>query len=224
MTEKSNTAGTLSLATKLAKIMGEIAPIDKSGRNQKQGYAFIEYADVAASIRKLLSKYSVMVLPQVSSYERTEIESKTGMRGFHYVINMTFLVVNGDNPEDRIERSWVAEGADYGDKGINKSVTAGEKYFLMRLFNVSEKGERDADSDSPTLGEAKPIRQPSGSNQAVSRASQKQIDFLKTLLTKAGKPEAEIADTIKKAQVSNSAQVSMWIEKARELAEGAGND
>lgn len=226
MADKSNESKsnemTLTLAAKLAKIMGELAPISKSGRNQQQGYAFIEYADVAASIRRLLAKYSVMVLPQVTSYERTEIVSKNGMRGFHYVLNMNFLVVNGDDPKDCIERAWVAEGADYGDKGINKSVTAGEKYFLMRLFNVSEKGERDADGDSPELGEAKPISKSSGTNQAFSRASQKQLDYLKNLLQKAGKTEDEINETMARAQKVTGKEVSLWIEKAKELTDGQG--
>lgn len=111
----------------------------------------------------------------------------------------------------------------FAAKGMNEAQAYGAALTYARRYTVQMAGSV-ACNDDDAVEKAKPVRQSSGSTQAVSRASQKQIDFLKNLLTKAGKPEDEIADTIKKAQVSNSAQVSMWIEKARVLAEGAGND
>ena len=146
----------LSLAGKLAKIGKEIGVVDKSGTNREQKYTFIEYGVVAGRIRELFDEYGVIIVPSVKDYVVDEITSKFGNKGYHYVIRMIFRVINADDSSDCIEAEWTGESADYGDKGINKAETSGTKYFLMRLFNISEKGEEEADEKSPEIGEIKP--------------------------------------------------------------------
>lgn len=140
-------AKTLSLASKLAKIASELGAIKKDGKNAQQNYNFIEYAAVAGKLRDLLDKYQVIVLPEVNEYEK---EPASNGKGCHYLLKMTFTIVNGEKPEEQYVRHWLSESADYGDKGVNKAETAGTKYFLMRLFQISEKGD-DPDNDSPEV-------------------------------------------------------------------------
>ena len=140
-----------SLATKLAKVGKEIGVVKKDGKNSQQGYSFIKYAAVGGRIREVFEKHHIIVIPEVESYEKTEIENKYGNKGFHYVLWMKFLVINGDKPDEQIERKWLSEAADYGDKGINKAETAATKYFLMRLLNITEIGEKEADEDTPEM-------------------------------------------------------------------------
>ncbi len=104
-------------------------------------------------------------------------------------------------------------------KGMNEAQAYGAALTYARRYTVQMAGSV-ACNDDDAVEKAKPGKHSSGDHQAFSRASQKQIDYLKSLLTKAGKPEDEIANTIKLAQTSNSQQVSMWIEKAREIAGG----
>ena len=139
----------LSLASKLAAIGKEIGAIDKSGRNFQQKYDYIEYGVVAGRIRELFDKYSIIIIPNVDSIQQDEIVTRNGGKGYHFILTMTFTLINGDDPEDREIASWSGEATDYGDKGINKAETSGTKYFLMRLFNVSEKGEMEADGVTP---------------------------------------------------------------------------
>lgn len=139
----------MSLAAKLAAIGKEIGAVDKSGRNTQQNYAYIEYGVVAGRIRELFDKYHIIIVPSVDNVQQDEITNKYGGKGYHYILTMTFLLINGDDNEDREVASWAGEASDYGDKGINKAETAGTKYFLMRLFNVSEKGDEDADKITP---------------------------------------------------------------------------
>lgn len=146
-----------SLATKLAAIGREIGAVDKSGKNTQQNYAYIEYGVVAGRIRELFDKYHIIIIPNVESVQQDEITNKYGGKGYHYVLTMTFMLINGEDPDDREIASWTGEASDYGDKGINKAETAGTKYFLMRLFNVSEKGEEDADKTTPeAMSETRP--------------------------------------------------------------------
>lgn len=140
-----------SLATRLAKIGKEIGVIKKDGKNKQQGYDFIKYAAVGGKIREVLAKYHVIICPEVEDYSMDEVENSKGNKGYHYVLKMKFLAINGDDHEDKIERHWLSEAADFGDKGINKAETAGTKYFLMRLFNITEIGEKEADETTPDM-------------------------------------------------------------------------
>lgn len=138
-----------SLAGRLAAIGKEIGAVAKTGQNSgyRESYNFIEYGEVAGRIRELLDKHGVAIVPSVESYEKSTISSSKGSQGFHYILTMKFTAINADDQTDRIESMWVGESADYGDKGINKAITAGTKYFIMRLFNISEKGD-DNDANS----------------------------------------------------------------------------
>lgn len=140
----------MSLASKLAAIGKEIGAVDKSGKNAQQHYDYIEYGVVAGKIRELFDKYHIIIVPNVDSVSTDEIKSKYDTTGYHYVLTMTFTLINGDDKEDREIASWCGEASDFGDKGINKAETAGTKYFLMRLFNISEKGD-DNDANSVAI-------------------------------------------------------------------------
>lgn len=141
----------LSLASKLAKIGKEIGAVKKSGKNVQQRYDYIEYGVVAGKIRELFDEYQIIIIPNVDNIQQDEITSKYDTKGYHYILQMTFTLINGENPEDREIASWCGEASDFGDKGINKAETSGTKYFLMRLFNISEKGENEADAESPEM-------------------------------------------------------------------------
>lgn len=142
----------LSLASKLSRIAKEIGVIKKTGRNSGSGgYTFIEYSEVAGRIREKLDEYHVIVIPSVMDYAMDEIQSSGGKSGFHYVLRMQFTIIDGDNPERQMVFPWLGEAADYGDKGVNKAETSAVKYFLMRLFNISDKGEEEADKTTPEV-------------------------------------------------------------------------
>lgn len=137
-----------TLAAKIAAISKDLGTIKKSGHNNEQHYDFIEYAAVSGKIRELLDKHGVAIIPNVDSYERDDVKSRNGATGYHYTLRMTFTVINADDKDDRIEASWMGESTDWGDKGVNKAETSGTKYFYMRLFNISEKGDADNDPDA----------------------------------------------------------------------------
>lgn len=145
---KSESTTGLNIYQKLAKISGEIGVVAKDGKNNEQKYAFIEYAAVAGKLRTLFAKYGVVIVPRIKSQERTEITSKYGAKGFHTLAKLEFQVVNADDPSDHFMVEWESEAADYGDKATNKAATAALKYYEMRQFNISEKGD-DSDEVTP---------------------------------------------------------------------------
>ena len=137
-----------SLAAKIAAISKDLGAIKKGGHNKEQHYDFIEYAAVSGKIRELLDKHGVAIIPTVTDYERDDVKSGSGKTGYHYTLKMHFTVINADDPTEKIESDWLGESTDWGDKGVNKAETSGTKYFYMRLFNISEKGDTDNETDS----------------------------------------------------------------------------
>lgn len=149
-----------TLAAKIAAISKDLGAIKKGGHNKEQHYDFIEYAAVSGKIRELLDKHGVAIIPTVTDYERDDVKSRNGATGYHYTLKMHFTVINADKMDEVIEADWMGESTDWGDKGINKAETSGTKYFYMRLFNISEKGDADNDPDSQdnSASESKPAK------------------------------------------------------------------
>lgn len=137
-----------TLAARIAAISKDLGAIQKGGHNREQNYDFIEYAAVSGKIRELLDKHGVAIIPSVTSYERDDVKSARGATGYHYTLQMHFTAINAEDPQDKLEADWMGESTDWGDKGINKAETSGTKYFYMRLFNISEKGDADNDPDA----------------------------------------------------------------------------
>lgn len=170
----------MNLYQKLAAITGEIGVIKKGGTNKEQGYAFIEYAAVAGELRTLFAKYGVVIVPrmaQATKQQRTEVTSKYGAKGAYALIDFTFTVINADAPEDKFTVQWTGEAIDYGDKAANKAATGALKYYLMRQFNISEKGD-DPDAVSHELvgGSAKEPAQRSVAAPANERPTDEQFE------------------------------------------------
>lgn len=200
----------MSLAAKLARIGKEIGKVEKSGKNQQQNYNYIEYGVVAGRIRELFDEYGVIIIPSVVEVMTDEITNKYGNTGYHYKLNMQFSIINGDDMNDKIVANWIGESADYGDKGINKAETSGTKYFLMRLFNVSEKGEEEADSKSPAMKSTQ--RQQSAPTDAQRKE-------LSAYLMELGKTDEEIAEIL--GSLNDHQKMLAAIAKARKMVEEA---
>jgi hypothetical protein len=159
MADKQDDVRTLNLYQKLAAITGEIGSVAKDGRNSEQKFDFIEYAAVAGKLRTLFSKYEVVVIPRMQEakkQDRREIVSKYGAKGTYALIDFYYEVVNASKPDERFTVRWTGEASDYGDKAANKAATGALKYYLMRQFNISEKGD-DPDEHSPEAVSAAPI-------------------------------------------------------------------
>lgn len=161
------TTVTKNLYQKLLLITEEIGKIEKTGRNSQQGYEFIEQAQVVAEVRVQLAKHGVMIIPETVSrtlgrYEVTRSNGKPGV-DIHARVASRYTLVNADNPDEKMVCEWDAgEAIDSGDKATNKATTASHKYFLMKLFNISDKDDPDAETpvaapqQSPTSPEPVP--------------------------------------------------------------------
>jgi len=183
---------------KLAAITGDIGIVGKDGNNTEQKYKFIEYEAIAGKLRTLFAYYGVVIVPNIKSQERAEITSKYGSKGIHTLAKFTFDIVNADKPDDRFTVEWESEAADFGDKATNKAATAALKYYLMRQFNISSKGDEDADAASPEIaGSSNGAPAPASTPAPVEdkQISAAQVKYLSQILIqkKIGTPEQRLA-------------------------------
>jgi len=164
-----------NLYKKLLAITEEIGKIDKTGNNSAQGYRFIEQAQVVAEVRVQLAKHGVVIIPETVSrtidrYVVTKPGYKAGdppkeQASYHVNVVSRYTIINADNPEERITCEWDAgEALDTSDKATNKAVTASDKYFLMKLFKISDRDDPDASSPeaptTPPKAATKPVEPP----------------------------------------------------------------
>lgn len=145
---------TKNLYQRLLDITEEVGKIDKTGRNTQQGYAFIEQAQVVAEVRTAMVKHGVMIMPEITDrkIDRFDVTRSSGKAGvdIHATVKSRYTVINADNPDERFTCAWDGgEAIDSSDKATNKAGTASHKYFLMKLFNISDKD--DPDTHTPEL-------------------------------------------------------------------------
>ena len=170
MSEKAKT-----LAAKMASIMGKIERIKKAGRNEHFRYTFATSEDVSDTIRGLLAEESVAFQISMAG-PPSQVTSERG--NTRTIIPYTMRFIDGDNGEI-IESVWYSEALDNQDKGINKTATAAVKYFLLKTFVMSSGDEVDTDREHH---EAVPK-----SGAEFEKATQKQLDILKSGVEKLGK-------------------------------------
>lgn len=139
------TKETKNLYQRLLAITEEVGKIEKTGKNQQQGYAFTEYSQVAAEVRAQMAKHGVMIVPETVERRMAQITNSKGTTFTQANVSSRYTLINADNPEDRMVCEWDGgEALDTSDKATNKAITASAKNFYMKLFNISDKEDPDA--------------------------------------------------------------------------------
>lgn len=140
--------GSAALFAKMARIMGKVKRLKKTGHNNFFNYDFATDSDIADTIRELLAEENIAVFAQLISVDQVTYMSDKNKTTWRTRGNFMFTLACGDTGAT-FSCSWIGEADDTGDKGINKAATAAEKYWLLKTFVMSTGDERDdADNDS----------------------------------------------------------------------------
>lgn len=130
-----------TLAPKLARAMGQINAVAKTGRNEHHRYNYAPASRIYEAVRAALAAEGVMVAPSIVGYETTEAGKQ-----IKTVLHMEMIITDGS---ETMRLPWVAEGLDAQDKGINKAVTSALKYFLIALLLIpTDEADPDGTDDN----------------------------------------------------------------------------
>ena len=117
----------LTIYEKILAIMSEVERLQKDDRVEfgKTSYKALSEEKVTTIMRKKLLDYKLVVYPIKQTRERVnQITS----------VDVTYRMVNVEDPEDYIDIVSSGDGADSQDKGAGKAMTYAYKYMWLRTF------------------------------------------------------------------------------------------
>jgi len=144
-----------ALFAKLAKVMGKLKKLPKTGYNTHFKYKFVTDGDVSDAVRAALASEGVAFfasLQLVSSEDggktkRGDVITKT-------LAEFIFTFADGETGATW-SCNWTGEAIDTQDKGIAKAATSALKYFLLKTFVLSA-GDPTDDSDNAPSSSGQP--------------------------------------------------------------------
>ena len=139
----SSTAPVTPLAFKLAKILGEVGKVPKSGHNSFHNYDYVTENDLVYAVRDKLADAGIFVFTSVESQAVQIIKDEDKTTALTTVVTKhTF--VDGWSGEQFSVLSQ-GQGADVGDKGGYKAITGAMNYFLYKCFMIPTGDDPEAD-------------------------------------------------------------------------------
>jgi hypothetical protein len=135
--------------TAIPAIMGEIGHIAKDKKNQQQGFMFRGIDQVMNTMKPLLAKHGVFIVPEVVDTQRSERTTKSGGNLIYTIHKIKYHFVASDGSE--VCATVVGEGMDSADKSSNKAMAVAFKYACFQVFCIptEEMAKDDPDGYSP---------------------------------------------------------------------------
>lgn len=124
---------------KLAKILGKIGTIQKTGRNAYAKYDYYTEGDFFNTIRPLLAEASVFMFFSVVSSSREEEITLV-------IVECTF--VDGDTGVNFTVRGQ-GQSTDKQGKGVYSATTGAMKYILQKNFLLAEQDDEPHHQQQP---------------------------------------------------------------------------
>jgi hypothetical protein len=153
-----------ALAKKMVAVMKAVDAVEKSGKNEKQGYKYVKATDVAREVRNALIQNGIAFGYSIEKTERwTQPTISGGSLNFIEMWgNVTFADMDSDETATYQAVGW---GMDSGDKAPYKAMTGLLKYALRMNFMIPD--ELDPENDSADSHAT------NGSGKEIVRKSQK---------------------------------------------------
>jgi hypothetical protein len=150
----------MNIYQKLIEVRKEVPYLQKADSGAQ--YNYTGSSRVLAAVTAKMNELGLLLIPAVTGHKLNEStveyiekdkygnEKPKRTTTYFTELEMTMTWVNADNPEETIVSPWYAQGVDIaGEKGVGKALTYGEKYFMLKFFNIA------TDKDDPDAFQAK---------------------------------------------------------------------
>ena len=133
----------------LNAIMCDIGSIGKERQNQQQHFMFRGIDQVMNTIKPLLAKHHVNIIPEVVDMRREERRTGSGGTLMYSILTIKHHFVATDGSE--VVSTTIGEGMDSGDKASNKAMSIAFKYACFQVFCIptEEMAKEDPDLNTP---------------------------------------------------------------------------
>lgn len=119
----------MNIYQKISAIMKAVSYLSKDDTvafgNTK--YKAVSEEKVTSAVREKLIEQGLVIFPIAQTHKR---------EGTLTTVDVTYRIVNTENPDEFIDVVSSGTGADTQDKGVGKAMTYAYKYMLLRTFAI----------------------------------------------------------------------------------------
>lgn len=140
---------------RLSEVRTTVSYLKKEKEGQQ--FSYVGSSDVLGALHKAINDNGLLLIPSITNhvlneriekvhrYNKFTKQNEENDRVTYFTeLEMNMRWQNIDDKDDYIDCSWYAQGVDIaGEKGVGKALTYGEKYFLLKFFNIA------TDKDDP---------------------------------------------------------------------------
>jgi hypothetical protein len=159
----------------MSKVMAEIRAIEKSNRNQQQGYAFRGIDDVFNALQPVLVAHGVWYTPEAIENDHEWRQTKSGGWQHSTILKIRYRFYGPAG--DSIVMESIGESADSADKSTQQAMSQALKSGLLQTFCIrtKESADNDPDRESPAAGgPAQPKANRSGGKSNAQSSTRQQ--------------------------------------------------
>lgn len=135
-------------------VMGEVDYVQKTEKNQYQGYSYANELALLSNLRPALLKHGLVICPSLDSVgDWCDTNGNT-----HIVMCFTiYHVETGENLSCRIPAAGndLYRSGKVGDKGIYSALTGATKYFLFKTFLLPTGDDPESRKETDVAGNEK---------------------------------------------------------------------
>lgn len=142
----------MNVFEKIQAVSNEIMSLEKDMMVGKGAYAYKAVSDfsVTKAVKEAEKKYGIISIParqeMVESQVIKTVDNGKEKITYSFLVKMTVLFINTENPEEKIEIESFGHGLDSGDKGTGKASTYARKYALLNAYKIATGEDPDADA------------------------------------------------------------------------------
>lgn len=172
----------MNIYQKIVEVRKSIEGFSKDKKSY--GYEYVSGNQILRGIKGKMDELGLMLIPNLDydtfKWEKHEYVTSKGKEALDFIVEarMTYIWINAENPEEKIEVPWICVGQQTDDisKAMGTAMTYNERYFLLKFFGLPT-DEDDADNknveEKGTTAYTKKTTQ-SNSN-LISEAQQKRL-------------------------------------------------
>lgn len=126
-----------------AAVMADVKVIEKSERNQQQGFAFRGIDNVMQTVGPALRRHRVFIIPTADHITSETYQTKSGTTMQNVTVTMRYTVYGPAG--DKFDGVTFGQSADAGDKAVTKAQSVAYRTFLLQALTVPT-GDPDPDA------------------------------------------------------------------------------
>lgn len=147
----------LNIYQRLVEVRKCVTAIGKDAKtNFGEKFKYVSSNNILSVLRPAMDQFGLVLECRITGHSLNTKWSGADRKEHLTELEIEFVWVNADKPEERIVCPFYGQGLDTGEKGVGKAATYAEKYFLLKFFNIP------TDEDDPDAG---PARNGNGNNQ-----------------------------------------------------------